>query len=110
MDHHVDRRITRGLRSRGVDVLAAEEDGAKELPDDELLVRATQLGRILVTMDEDFHTIVANCWASGVEFSGCVFLQSLRLTISECIEKLELIAKATSSDEYWNKRVYLAEY
>ena len=38
MDHHVDRRITRGLRSRGVDVLAAEEDGAKELPDDELLV------------------------------------------------------------------------
>jgi hypothetical protein len=40
MDVHVHRAMTEGLRLRGVDVLRAQEDGADEFEDDELLDRA----------------------------------------------------------------------
>ena len=45
MDVHVPYGITIGLRLRGVDVLAAQEDGSRELADAALLDRATNLGR-----------------------------------------------------------------
>ncbi len=57
MDHHVPRAITNGLRRLGLDVLTAEEDGSRELPDDKLLIRAAELGRVLFTQDEGFHTL-----------------------------------------------------
>ena len=49
MDVHISAAITEGLRLRGVDVLTAQEDGARRLPDPALLNRATELGRVLFT-------------------------------------------------------------
>ena len=53
MDVHVSAAIPEGLRLRGVDVLTAQEDGRRRLPDPELLDRATALGRVLFTQDDD---------------------------------------------------------
>ena len=53
MNQHVPRAITEGLRLRGVDVLTAFEDEAGEMGDTELLDRATKLGRVLFTQDDD---------------------------------------------------------
>ena len=53
MDVHVKRAVTDGLRRRGVDVLAAQEDGATGLEDADLLDRATALGRVLFNQDDD---------------------------------------------------------
>jgi hypothetical protein len=47
MDVHVPAAVTQALRLRGVDVLTAQEDNARRLLDDELLDRATALGRVL---------------------------------------------------------------
>lgn len=54
MDVQVPLAITEGLRRRGVDVVTAQEDGSGLLEDPELLDRATVLGRLLFTQDEDF--------------------------------------------------------
>ena len=43
IDVHVRRAVTRGLRLRDVDVITAQEDGADEFADGELLNRATQI-------------------------------------------------------------------
>lgn len=51
MDHHVPAAITEGLRSRGVDVLTALDDGTEEFEDPPLLQRATELDRVLFTQD-----------------------------------------------------------
>ncbi len=51
--HHVPRAITSGLRLRNVDVLTAQEDGASEFEDHALLDRATSLGRVLFSQDDD---------------------------------------------------------
>jgi len=51
------RQITTGLRRRGVDVLTAQTDDATRLPDDVFLERATTLGRVLFTQDEDLIAV-----------------------------------------------------
>lgn len=53
MNAHIPRAITIGLRLRGVDVIAAQEDSAADLSDPALLNRATSLGRALFTFDDD---------------------------------------------------------
>jgi len=53
MDVHVPRAVTTVLRLRLVDVLTAQEDGAAQFDDDRLLEKATELGRVLVSQDED---------------------------------------------------------
>jgi predicted nuclease of predicted toxin-antitoxin system len=54
MDEHVKSAVSRALRQRGINVITAQEDGSDGLPDEELLDRASDLGRVLVTHDEDF--------------------------------------------------------
>jgi hypothetical protein len=47
MDVHVPEAITDQLRQRQIDVLTAIEDSADRLPDDDLLQRASALGRLI---------------------------------------------------------------
>ena len=53
MNQHVSRAITIGLRLREVDLVTAYEDGASQLEDPDLLDRASALGRVLFTRDDD---------------------------------------------------------
>lgn len=53
MDVQVPFAITEQLRRRGVDVLVAQEDGARRFSDPDLLDRASELGRVFVTQDAD---------------------------------------------------------
>ena len=55
MDVHFRWAITAGLRRRGVDVLTVQEDRAARFEDPALLDRATQLGRVLVSQDDDLQ-------------------------------------------------------
>jgi hypothetical protein len=61
MDVHVPQAITEQLRRRGIDVLTAFDDGSQELSDDRLLVRVTQLNRVLFTQDIRFR-VLAETW------------------------------------------------
>jgi predicted nuclease of predicted toxin-antitoxin system len=54
MDVHVPAAITAGLRQRKIDVLTSQDDGTVRFTDNELLMRATDLGRVLFTQDADF--------------------------------------------------------
>jgi hypothetical protein len=107
MDHHVRAEITSGLRRRGIDVLTAFEDGASELPDDELLSRAQQLNRVVVTQDEDFLSL-ANKWqTTSREFAGVVFALRQDRMIGKTIEHIELIAHLLSDDEIRGRVEYV---
>ena len=72
MDAHIPRAITLGLRMRTVDVLTAQEDGAGTLPDPALLERATQLGRVLFTFDDDLLLEAVKRQAETKPFSGVI--------------------------------------
>lgn len=107
MDVHVPRAVTTALRLRSIDVVTAQEDGAAQFDDDRLLQRATDLGRILVSQDVDLLREGARRLREGEGFSGLVYAHQLRVTIGQIVEGLELIAAATSKEEWSGKIGYL---
>lgn len=107
MDVHVPQAITEQLRRRGVDVLSAIEDGTTELPDDELLERASQLGRVLFTQDIRFRVMAQDWRGQERQFAGLIFGHQLGGTIGQFVKDLELIAKASEPDEWMNTVEYI---
>jgi hypothetical protein len=107
MDVHVRRSVTTALRLRSIDVLTAQEDGSAELADEVLLRRATELRRVLVSQDEDLLREGAKWSKERKEFCGIIYAHQLCITIGQMVDDLELIARATSQDEWWGRIEYL---
>jgi hypothetical protein len=103
MDHHVHSAITQGLRRKGIDCLTAEEDGTKRLADDLLLQRATELGRIMFSQDDDLLAIASDWIKSSRPFSGLIFGHQLSVTVGQAVSDLELIAQVLSPEEMRNQ-------
>jgi len=102
MDQHVPRAITVGLRLREVDVLTAHEDDVSHLDDPELLDRASELGRVLFTQDDDLLAEAARRQRESIPFCGLIYAHQLRVPIGTCIHGLEIIAKAGEPQDLIN--------
>jgi hypothetical protein len=107
MDVHVPRAVTTALRLRSIDVLSSQEDGTAQFDDDQLLARATELGRVLVSQDEDLLREGARRLRAGEDFAGIVYAHQLRVTIGQMVEDLYLIATATSREEWFGRIEHL---
>lgn len=107
MDVHVSQAITDQLRRRGIDILTAFDDETQELPDDQLLIRVTQLNRVLFTQDIRFRVLAETWQIEGKQFSGLIFGHQLGGTIGQFVKDLELIAKASEPDEWMNTVEYI---
>ena len=103
MDVHVPSAVTESLRRRGVDVLTSQEDRTREAQDAPLLERATDLGRILFTQDDDLLAIASQWQQRGREFAGVVYSHQLGPGIGD----LELIAACVTDDEIRNRVIHL---
>lgn len=103
-DVHVPGPVILHLRRRGVDILAATEEGTNELHDEELLALATSLGRVTVTQDIRFRVMAENWQRDARPFAGLVFAHQRYVSFGEMLFDLTLIAEATDS-EYWRNRV-----
>jgi predicted nuclease of predicted toxin-antitoxin system len=99
MDEHVPGPITKGLRDRGVDVLTVQDDSRIGDDDEQLLDRADELGRLVVTYDHDFFQVAAERQTASTRFPG-VFVATSKLSYRQCIDDLELVAKCSSPDEW----------
>jgi hypothetical protein len=81
MDVHVPVAVTYGLLLRGVDVLTAQLDGTTEMEDPALLDRATTLGRVLVTQDEDLLAEAAHRQRNGCETGSGLAVLSTHISL-----------------------------
>jgi predicted nuclease of predicted toxin-antitoxin system len=107
MDHHVHAAITAGLRRRGGDVLTAQEDETAQASDEQLLDRATQLGRVLFSQDEDLLAL-AHLWLqTSRPFAGLVYAHQLSITVGQAVRDLELIARALDATDMQNRIVFI---
>jgi hypothetical protein len=102
MDVHVPWPITDQLRRRGVDVLTAIEDLAEALPDDKLLQRAGELGRVMFTQDIRFKALSEQWQRQNRTFAGLLFGHQLHGAIGQYVKDLELVAKASEPSEWQN--------
>jgi len=81
MDHHVPRAITMGLRLRRIDVVTAYEDRTQESADADLLDRATDLGRVLFTQDDDLLAEATKRQQAAVAFGGVIYAHQQEVSI-----------------------------
>ena len=107
MDEHVRRAITIELRLRGVDVLTAQEDGRTGFPDPIVLDRATELQRVIFTQDQDFLVEASRRQQLGVSFPGVIYTRLLGISIGDCVNDLEIIAKASNPEDLANSVQYI---
>ncbi len=107
MDVHVPPPVTRGLRRRGVDVLTAQQDGTARLADTALLDRATTLGRLLFTQDEDLIAEAVRRQRSGEPFATVVYARQLDISIGCCIADLEALTKAARPEDAQGQVIFL---
>jgi hypothetical protein len=103
-DVHVPGPVVLQLRLRGVEILAATEEGTNKLPDHELLELATSLERIMVTQDIRFRVLAEEWQRTGRRFAGLVFAHQRYVGFGQLLFDMELIAKATDT-RYWENRV-----
>jgi hypothetical protein len=107
MDVHVRRAITSGLRLRDVDVLTAQEDGAARLDDPALLDRATELARVLFSQDDDLLIEAVRRQRNGEFFAGVIYAHQLRITVGQCLNDLDLLAKVGEPEDFENRVEFL---
>ena len=103
-DEHIDPAIADGLRSRGVDVLTVQEDGRIRATDKAVYARARELGRVVFTSDADYIMLARMAARAGATAAGVVILHQGTMSIGEAILELEVIAGASTIDE-WQGRV-----
>jgi hypothetical protein len=107
MDVHVPIAVTEGLRRRGLDVLASQDDGTVRMSDEELLVRATELRRVLFTQDDDLLQIASNWQEAGRSFAGIVYAHQLLAGIGRLVDDLELVCGVCGAEELSNSVTFL---
>jgi len=107
MDVHVPRAVTIALRLHQVDVLTAQEDGSAELDDHVQLLRATELGRVLVSQDKDLLREGRHRQLDRIHFSGIVYAHQQRVSIGRMVKDLALIGQAMTIEEWAERIEYL---
>jgi hypothetical protein len=107
MDVHVRSQVTDGLRLREVGVLTSQEHGTTRFEDADLLDRATTLGRVRFSQDEDLLAEAPSRQQAGATFAGVIYAHQRRVTIGQCIEDLEFLALAGEPDDFAGKVEYL---
>ena len=82
-------------------------DHTARWPDSDLLDRATALGRVMVSQDQDLLAEAALRQRSGKEFAGLIFAAQTALSIGQFIADLELLATLAEPAEMLNRVEYL---
>lgn len=109
IDHNLDQNILRGLIRRipQLDAVTAFEIGMSDATDPELLIRAAQEGRIVVTHDRrTMPAHAAGLMNEGKSIAG-LFVVPRSLPLRQVIEDLELMITCSEADEWVNIIRYL---
>ena len=106
-DVHVLGAAYEQLHARGIDVLRAQDDNHEEAADSELLDQATELGRVIVTFDQDFLAEAYSRQHSRSEFAGVIFGHEYHVSIGQMVEDLTLIAECMEQHELENHVLFL---
>ncbi len=80
--------------------------GTAQWEDPDLLDRATALGRVLFSQDEDLLVEAAQRQRGGIPFRGVIYVPQLALSIGQFIEELDLLAPAGVPGDFANRVQY----
>lgn len=107
MDENVHGAIVRALISRGIDVLRVQDDGYMGYSDDVILDRATHLGRVLFSQDDDLLREATLRQRDGRSFVGVVYAHQQNVSIGQCVNDLELLGQIGEPGDFSNQVYHL---
>lgn len=96
-DVHVPFPIVQGLRTRGMNVVTAQELGMQAADDAVLLEFAFQERRVMLTCDRDFLVIAASLGQQSQPFAPIYFWPQHSRSVGEMIRR---ILREASQDDY----------
>jgi hypothetical protein len=99
LDENVPRPIADGCRQRGLDVRTVQEDGCTGIDDRAVLDRAGELDRVLFTQDDDFLREATRRVRAGERFTTVIYAHQLLVSVGQCVDDLDLFARAATDDE-----------
>ena len=77
------------------------------MEDSDLLNRATELGRVLFSEDEDLLAEATRRQRRGELFAGVIYVHQLAMNIGACVRDLEIAAKVGMPEDFANRVEYL---
>src|SRR3954452_16330047 len=107
VDVHVPTAVTEALRRRGPDVLTSQDDGTATVDDERLLARASELGRVPFSQDQDFLRIAARWQQQGRPFLGVLFAPQRGVRLGGLSDDLELLLTCCDPEELRDRVTYL---
>lgn len=111
LDQGLPRSASRLLKEAGLDTVHTSEIGLAEAEDADILQAAASMDRVVVTLDADFHAMIALTRATGPSviririerLRGEALARLVKEVVSQCRE--ELRHGALVSVEPWRVRV-----
>ena len=107
MDAHIPKAVTVQLRLAGVDVVTAQEDYHADVDDDDLMDRATELGRVLVSQDTDLLAEANRRQKANLDFTGLAHSHPLEISIGVLVTDLRIVAEASDPIDWLNRVEFL---
>jgi hypothetical protein len=102
LDENLSPKIAEQLRQRGIDAVCVRDLDLLEDADANHLVRATEMGRVLVTSDVDFLRLAA----TGLQHLGIVFGIQQDHSLGDWVNNLEILCFIYSHEEMVNHVEY----
>lgn len=106
-DVHVPFAVVNCLRDFGADVLRVQDDDRRTDADEQLLSRATELGRLMLTCDRDF-LVIGQRWQIGQRsFSGIACITSVAVDPRSVAESVMILLRCGEPSEVENQIHYI---
>ncbi|MCA0455578.1 MAG: DUF5615 family PIN-like protein [Chloroflexi bacterium] len=103
VDENLSPEIARQLKLRGVDAVSVRDLDLLGETDDNHFVRASKMGRVLVTSDEDFLIMTS----TQSEHAGIIYGKQQAHSIGDWVKGLELICFVYNADDMKNRVEFL---
>lgn len=104
LDENVPTEVSRQLALSGIDALSVRDLGELGAGDPDHLLRATRLGRVLCSHDQDFLRLAAE----GIEHAGIAFGRQRDASIGGWVRALRSLHARFSSAEAHHRVFFLS--
>ena len=99
LDESLSPKILKQLSARGIDIIR----GQLKMDDSVHLERATEMGRVVCTVDDDFIKLAAQ----GKEHAGIIWCEADKHSIGDWIRFLRFVHALSDADELRNAVIHV---
>jgi len=103
LDEHLHSALATGLRQRGIDAVTAAEAGRLGMPDEDQLVWAQSVSRVIVTHDRDFLVLARQV----SRHAGIAYCRSRKYPVGPLLRRVESLWLQVPAEEWRDRVVFL---